>query len=107
MQFEPPYDLDVLDEVGAMGIDSVGIHIETFDPTVLARVAPGKARTGIEGYFAASCRVVSFGFVIVTTGVTVRSPLAVRRVVSTSPRSFASTTCTPFRPRTFLIPAEE
>jgi radical SAM protein (TIGR04043 family) len=58
VQFEPPHDLDVLDEVGAMGIDSVGIHIETFDPAVLARVAPGKARTGIEGYFAAWRRAV-------------------------------------------------
>jgi radical SAM protein (TIGR04043 family) len=58
VQFEPPYDLDVLDEVGAMGIDSVGIHIETFDPAVLARVAPGKARTGIDGYFAAWRRAV-------------------------------------------------
>jgi radical SAM protein (TIGR04043 family) len=58
VQFEPPYDLDVLDEVGAMGIDSVGIHIETFDPVVLARVAPGKARTGVEGYFAAWRRAV-------------------------------------------------
>ena len=25
--------------------------MESFDPPVLARVAPGKARTGIEGYF--------------------------------------------------------
>jgi radical SAM protein (TIGR04043 family) len=58
VQFEPPYDLDVIDEVGAMGIDSVGIHIETFDPDVLARVAPGKARTGIESYFAAWERAV-------------------------------------------------
>jgi len=51
VQFEPPADLGVLDEVGDMGIDSVGIHIETFDPKVLAYVAPGKARTGIERYF--------------------------------------------------------
>jgi radical SAM protein (TIGR04043 family) len=58
VQFEPPHDLDVIDEVGAVGIDSVGIHIETFDPAVLARVAPGKARTGIEGYFAAWRRAV-------------------------------------------------
>jgi radical SAM protein (TIGR04043 family) len=59
VQFEPPYDLDVIDEVGAMGIDSVGIHVETFDPAVLARVAPGKARTGIESYFAAWERAVA------------------------------------------------
>jgi radical SAM protein (TIGR04043 family) len=59
VQFEPPADLDVIDEVAAMGIDSVGIHIETFDPDVLARVAPGKARVGIEGYFAAWERAVA------------------------------------------------
>ncbi|CAB4929427.1 unannotated protein [freshwater metagenome] len=58
VQFEPPYNLDVIDEVGDMGIDSVGIHLETFDPEVLARVAPGKARTGIETYFAAWERAV-------------------------------------------------
>ena len=43
VQFEPPLDLDVINEVGDMGIDSVGIHVETFDPQVLARVAPAKA----------------------------------------------------------------
>jgi radical SAM protein (TIGR04043 family) len=58
VQFEPPHDLDVIDEVGGYGVDSVGIHIETFDPAVLARVAPGKARTGIESYFAAWERAV-------------------------------------------------
>ena len=58
VQFEPPYNLDVINQVGDMGIDSVGIHIETFDPAVLARVAPGKARTGTEGYFAAWERAV-------------------------------------------------
>ncbi len=51
VQFEPPRDLAVLDEVAGLGIDAVGIHVETFDPAVLARVAPGKARTGIETYF--------------------------------------------------------
>lgn len=59
VQFEPPRDLNVINQVGDMGIDSVGIHIETFDPDVLARVAPGKFRTGIEGYFAAWERAVS------------------------------------------------
>lgn len=58
VQFEPPLDLDVIDQVGEMGIDSVGIHVETFDPNVLARVAPAKARTGIEWYFAAWRRAV-------------------------------------------------
>jgi radical SAM protein (TIGR04043 family) len=51
VQFEPPDDLRVLDEVSRAGVDAVGIHAETFDPRVLARVAPGKAQCGIEGYF--------------------------------------------------------
>jgi radical SAM protein (TIGR04043 family) len=59
VQFEPPRDLDIINEVHGLGIDSVGIHVETFDPQVLARVAPGKARTGIERYFAAWERAVS------------------------------------------------
>ena len=59
VQFEPPHNLDIINEVHDLGIDSVGIHVETFDPHVLARVAPGKARTGIESYFAAWERAVS------------------------------------------------
>ena len=59
VQFEPPDDLDVIDRVADLGIDSVGIHVESFDPVVLARVAPAKARTGIEGYFAAWERAVA------------------------------------------------
>ena len=51
VQFEPPDDLMVLEQVRDAGVDAVGIHIETFDPEVLARVAPGKAVTGVEGYF--------------------------------------------------------
>ena len=62
IQFEPPDDLDVIDQVADLGNRSVGIHVESFDPTVLARVAPAKARTGIEGYFAAWRRAVkAFG----------------------------------------------
>ena len=52
-QFEPPEDLDVLESVKEMGVDAVGMHVESFDPKVLAWVAPAKARTGIEGYFRA------------------------------------------------------
>jgi radical SAM protein (TIGR04043 family) len=59
VQFEPPSDLDVVDRVADMGIDSVGIHVESFDPQVLARVAPGKARWGIEAYFTAWERAVA------------------------------------------------
>ncbi|MEA2703919.1 MAG: hypothetical protein QOD63_1864 [Actinomycetota bacterium] len=61
VQFEPPDagHLDVIDRVHELGIDSVGIHVESFDPEVLAYIAPAKARTGIEGYFAAWERAVS------------------------------------------------
>src|SRR3954454_17908360 len=59
VQFEPPADLDVIDRVADLGIDSVGIHVESFDPAVLARVAPGKARWGIEAYFSAWERAVA------------------------------------------------
>jgi len=59
VQFEPPRDLDVIDRVADLGISSVGIHVESFDPVVLARVAPAKARTGIEGYFRAWERAVA------------------------------------------------
>src|SRR5499425_2351874 len=59
VQFEPPADLNVIDQVAGLGIGSVGIHVESFDPAVLARVAPAKARTGIEGYFRAWERAVA------------------------------------------------
>jgi radical SAM protein (TIGR04043 family) len=59
VQFEPPSKLDIIDEVGDLGIDSVGIHVESFDPAVLAYVAPAKARTGIERYFQAWERAVA------------------------------------------------
>jgi radical SAM protein (TIGR04043 family) len=58
VQFEPPSDLDVINRVRDMGADSVGIHVETFDAKVLAEIAPGKARWGIEAYFAAWERAV-------------------------------------------------
>ena len=68
VQFEPPSDLSVLEEVRAAGVDAVGMHLETFDPEVLARVAPGKAALGIDGYFQAWARAVEvFGRGAVTT----------------------------------------
>ena len=57
-QFEPPENLSVLQEIRDQGVDSVGMHVESFDPAVLAHVAPAKARTGIDGYFAAWERAV-------------------------------------------------
>ena len=60
IQFEPPRELGILDEVHATGgADAVGIHVETFDPAVLARVAPGKARTGLDTYYRTWERAVA------------------------------------------------
>jgi radical SAM protein (TIGR04043 family) len=68
VQFEPPDDLTVLDEVHRAGVDAVGIHIETMDPAVLQRVAAGKAQCGVEGYFRTWERAVEvFGRGAVTT----------------------------------------
>ena len=68
VQFEPPDDLAVLEQVRDAGVDAVGIHIETFDPAVLARVAAGKAKCGVEGYFRCWERAVEvFGRGHVTT----------------------------------------
>jgi radical SAM protein (TIGR04043 family) len=67
-QFEPPEDLSVLEEIKEMGVDTVGMHVESFDSDVLGRVAPAKARTGINGYFSAWRRAVEiFGPGQVTT----------------------------------------
>jgi radical SAM protein (TIGR04043 family) len=68
VQFEPPDDLAVLEHVRDSGVDAVGIHVETFDPDVLGRVAAGKAECGIEGYFRCWERAVEvFGRGRVTT----------------------------------------
>jgi radical SAM protein (TIGR04043 family) len=68
VQFEPPDDLAVLEQVRDAGVDAVGIHIETLDPDVLAAVAAGKARCGVEGYFRTWARAVEvFGRGRVTT----------------------------------------
>ena len=49
-------------------VDTVGMHVESFDQKVLDWVAPAKARTGVEGYFRAWERAVEiFGRGQVTT----------------------------------------
>jgi radical SAM protein (TIGR04043 family) len=68
VQFEPPDDLSMLEQVRDAGVDAVGIHIETFDPEVLTRVAAGKAKCGVEGYFRCWERAVEvFGHGHVST----------------------------------------
>jgi radical SAM protein (TIGR04043 family) len=67
-QFEPPEDPSVLEIVKELGVDTVGIHVESMDQAVLERVAPAKGRTGVEGYFRCWERAVEiFGRGQVTT----------------------------------------
>ena len=50
VQFLPPQDIGLLDEVKDSGVATVGIHIESFDPDILSRVAPFKYAIGFERY---------------------------------------------------------
>lgn len=52
-QFEPPEDPAVFAALRDAGVSDVGLHVESFDPAVRARVTPGKAAIGIATYFAA------------------------------------------------------
>ena len=58
VQFEPPDDLAILAEVRDAGADSIGMHVESLDPAVRARVTPGKARVSLDEYFRAFERAV-------------------------------------------------
>lgn len=46
VQFAPPAESGLLDELKDAGTDTVGIHIESFDRETLKRWAPAKARIG-------------------------------------------------------------
>ena len=51
VQLEPPSDLRHLDKL--MEAETIGVHVETMDPEVFARICPGKARRGYEPYYKA------------------------------------------------------
>lgn len=74
-QFEPPSDLADMELLRDAGVESVGLHLESFDQSVRERVTPGKARIGIDRYFEAYGRAIEiFGrnqvssFIIVGLG---------------------------------------
>ena len=58
-QMEPPADYDIFSHMKKMGVDDVGIHIESFDPEVRSQVTPGKSTITIERYFEAFEKAVS------------------------------------------------
>ena len=53
VQLTPPVSPRRLEKLREAGVDSVGIHLESFDPAVLARVAPFKARLSRASYVRA------------------------------------------------------
>lgn len=74
VQFEPPEDGEWIERIASVS-DSAAINIESFDETTLARVAPGKAATGLAAYVRTWRQAVSlFGkgqvcsFIIVGLG---------------------------------------
>jgi putative N-acetyltransferase (TIGR04045 family) len=58
VQFAPPKDLKQIDGLKRAGVDTVGIHIESFDRKTLARIAPAKAAIGLQRYEHAWRRAV-------------------------------------------------
>ena len=51
-------DLDDMLLLRDAGVESVGLHLESFDQSVRERIAPGKAKISIERYFETSVRAV-------------------------------------------------
>jgi len=50
LQIIPPEDLSWLKRLKESGVDALGVHIETFDPSVFEAITPGKARIGLNKY---------------------------------------------------------
>ncbi len=50
-QCEPPEDSGLFAEMRKLGVDDIGIHVESFDPEVRSRITPGKSNISIETYF--------------------------------------------------------
>ena len=50
IQLEPPKDIKYLEDLQKNEIDTIGIHIESFDQNILRTVCPGKMRTSLKEY---------------------------------------------------------
>ncbi len=50
VQFEPVEGLEKLNLLKESGVDTIGIHIESFDMDILSKIAPSKASHGLEKY---------------------------------------------------------
>lgn len=88
VQFEPPGDAALIEHAAGVS-DTVAINMECFDPGVLARIAPAKARAGLGRYKSAWRKAVdAYGpgqvtcFVILGLGESDESVLEGTRVLS-------------------------
>ncbi|MGF1457688.1 MAG: MSMEG_0568 family radical SAM protein [Leptolyngbyaceae cyanobacterium] len=67
-QCEPPADFAWFDRLKQAGVDSLGMHLEAADPTVRARIMPGKAEVPLSVYYDAFAAAVAvFGWGQVST----------------------------------------
>jgi radical SAM protein (TIGR04043 family) len=67
-QCEPPDDFIWFERMKTAGIDTLGMHLETIEPQVRAKIMPGKATVSIEYYFDAFAEAVRvFGWGQVST----------------------------------------
>lgn len=63
VQCRPPQDLSQLETLRRAGVDTIGIHVESFDWDLLGKIAPNKARLGLDKYIKAWRKAVElFGY---------------------------------------------
>ena len=53
VQTEPPENVEELSKLYDIGVDTIGIHVESFDEKVRREICPGKARISLDNYFKA------------------------------------------------------
>lgn len=58
VQFEPVGDPSIYAWLKECGVDTVGIHLESFDQKVRENITPGKAKQSLEEYFDAFAKAV-------------------------------------------------
>jgi putative N-acetyltransferase (TIGR04045 family) len=58
VQFEPVDDLNVYTYLKDRGVDTVGMHLESFDQKVRERITPGKAKIPVSAYYEGFAKAV-------------------------------------------------
>ncbi|MDP4160305.1 MAG: MSMEG_0568 family radical SAM protein [Bacillota bacterium] len=58
VQFEPVNDLSTYSHLKDCGVDTVGMHLESFDQKVRERITPGKAKLPVSEYFEGFAKAV-------------------------------------------------